>query len=332
VLPVSLIALVLLGHTSTLLAEPGANSTHSAGAPETLLAFDPGQGQLPESLTINADGELFLSMSNNIVKVDRQHVLSSYASLPLPAGYLALGLKFGPDDCLYAASAAFTASPPGAFIWRICGPNDVEQFATLDASGFPNDLAFDDCGVLYVTDPFLGRIWRVDQAGQATVWLEHPLLAGNVASPLLPAHFFGVDGIAFNADKTQLFVGNLDYGSIVRIHRARSGAAGRVETFVSDPLLRGADGLAFAADGTLYVAVNAQDRLVAISERGALTVLGEGTPLDAPSSLVFGTHAHDKKTLYISSFAINRALGQPAETPHPALLSLDVKRRGLPLP
>ena len=94
-LPVSLIALVLLGHAPTLLAEPSANSTHSASAPETLVAFDPSQGQLPESLTINADGELFLSMSNNIVKVDRQHTLSSYASLPLPAGYLALGLSLG---------------------------------------------------------------------------------------------------------------------------------------------------------------------------------------------------------------------------------------------
>jgi sugar lactone lactonase YvrE len=331
-LAVSLIALSLLGHAPTLLAEPSGKSVHVASTLETLLAFDPSQGQLPESLTINADGELFLSMSNNIVKVDRQLTLSTYASLPLPAGYFALGLKFGPDDCLYVASGAFTASPSGAFVWRVCAPGQVEQFATLDANGFPNDLAFDDCGLLYVTDPFLGRIWRVDQAGQASVWLEHPLLAGNAASPVLPAHFFGVDGIAFNADKTQLFVGNLDYGSIVRIHVGRSGAAGRVETFVSDPLLRGADGLAFDADGTLYVAVNAQDRLVAISERGALTLLNEGAPLDAPSSLVFGTRGHEKKTLYISSFAINRALGQPAETPHPALLARDVKRRGLPLP
>ena len=48
--------------------------------------------------------------------------------------------------------------------------------------------------------------------------------------------------------------------------------------------------------------------------------------------MVFGAQGKDKKTLYITNFAINRALGTQPGTPHPALLALPVGVKGLPLP
>lgn len=316
------------------LNEPSALARHRQPRPELqkLLALDPSLGQLPESLTVDDDGNIFMSMSNFIAKVTPDLTLSTYATLPVPPGaHLALGVKVGPDDCLYTVSGAFITEPPGAFVWRICAESEVELFATLDASGFPNDLAFDEDGLMYVTDPFLGRIWRVDQNGGVEVWLDDPVLDGSPAAPVLPAHYFGVDGIAFDKHKHYLYVGNLDAGEILKIEIVHNGEPGAIETYASDPLLLGADGLAFDNQGTLYVAVNAADRLVKLDGCGNVEVIDEGPPLDAPSSLVFGTRPGDKKTLYVSSFAINRALGAVPGPPEPALLSIETAHRGLPL-
>ncbi len=332
--PRSLLVGIALVGAANVVDAPSALAGHSRHRPEVeeLLALDPALGQLPESLTIDEDGNLFVSMSTFIAKVSPNLELSNYATLPLPSvAHFALGVKVGPDGCLYNVSGAFVSDPPGAFVWRICEEDDVELLATLDPNGFPNDLAFDDDGLMYVTDPFLGRIWRVDTYGNVEVWLDHPLLDGNADDPVLPAHYFGVDGIAFDKNKKNLYVGNLDFGEILKIALKPDGQPGAIETYARDPLLLGADGLAFDKQGTLYVAVNAADRLVAVDHCGNVDVIDEGSPLDAPSSLVFSTRPDEKKTLYISSFAINRALGAVPGPPEPALLSFEAQHPGLPL-
>ncbi len=215
-------------------------------------------------------------------------------------------------------------------MWRIHPDGAVDQLAALDPNGFPNDLAFDDDGNLFVTDPFLGEIWKVDGEGNASVWASDPILLGNAANPALLIHDFGVDGIAFDKQKKSLYVNNLDYGEIVRIGVGDGGEAGEPEVFASDALLVGSDGIAFDHKGTLYVAVNGQDRLAAVSPEGDVTSLAVGAPLDGPSSLVFGTHGNDKKTLYVASFAISRALGTKPGAPHPGISSIHVPANGPP--
>jgi streptogramin lyase len=297
---------------------------------ETRLAFDAARGELPESITMDESGNLFLSMGTSIGRVTPAGEFSRYATLPLASGSFALGVKVGPDGALYVASGAFTAAPPQAFVWRIPARGAVEKFATLDARGFPNDLLFDADGSLYVTDPFLGRIYRIGSTGQAELWLSHRALMGNAAQPALAVHEFGIDGLAFS-DQDELFVGNLDAGAVLHIPRRKDGSAGSPEVFVQNPLLEGADGLAFDRNGTLFVAVNAQDRLVSIDPTGNLSVVAEGAPLDAPSSLVFGRRPGDERTLYVASFAINRATGGSVGAPQPALLALATEQPGLSL-
>jgi len=302
-------------------------SPKPAGAIELVVAFDPAQGELPESLTVDHAGNLYLSLSSigTIRKLTPEGHVSTFGTLPISA--FALGVKVGPDGCLYNVSTSLSASPPGAFVWRICSAGVVEQFAALDPNGGPNDLAFDDDGNLYVTDPFLGQIWKITPEGHPSIWLQHPLLQGNPLAPVLLFHEIGVDGIAFDREKKHLYVGNLDYGHIVRIALCHNGRAGDVDLFVSDPLLQGADGLAFDKKGNLFVAVNAQDRLVSIDPTGAITVLDEGGLLDAPSSVAFGTAHDDEHTLYVTSSAFSRAFGFKPGTPHPALLRTDVKHK-----
>jgi sugar lactone lactonase YvrE len=302
-----------------------------AGPPiETLASFDPALGQIPESITTDRHGNLYFSWASTstIQKRTPDGTISTFGTLPVPV--FTLGVKVGPDGCVYTVSTSLSALA-GAFVWRICTAGVVEQFATLDATGGPNDLAFDDDGHLYVTDPFLGRIWKLDRHGDARVWLDDPRLVGNAAAPALGFHAVGVDGIAFDEDKRNLYVDNLDYGTILRIE-VRDGRPHDVSVFASDPLLRGADGIAFDDRGALVVAVNAQDSLVSIDPRGAITVIDVGGPLDGPSSVVFGATERDAHSLYVTSSAFSRAFGFEAGTPHPALLRLHAEHRGLPLP
>nr|WP_276604372.1 SMP-30/gluconolactonase/LRE family protein [Nannocystis pusilla] len=223
---------------------------------------------------------------------------------------MSAGLKFGEDGDLYVATGSISPTPPVAFVFRIDPDGAVSTYATLDPTGYPNDLAFGDHGKLFVTDPLHGQIWKIDEDGEPEVWLTDPAFAGNEEDPYLELSDFGVDGIAFDRHKNNLYVSNLDYGTILRVEIECDGSPGDVEVWADDfDALAGADGIAFDDKGTLFVAVNGQDRLVAIDKHGDIDVVAEGGPLDAPSSLVFGVTKQSKKTLYVASFAITRAYG-----------------------
>jgi sugar lactone lactonase YvrE len=177
----------------------------------------------------------------------------------------------------------------------------------------------------------LGRVWKIDVHGHATTWLSDPLLAGDPEHAAL-GQAFGADGIAFDRNKRNLYISNLDFGMILRVSVLRDGSPGAVSVFALDARLKGADGIAFDEVGTLYVAVNAQDRLATVDRRGFVTVLAEGSPLDGPSSLAFGVRRCDRHKLFLTNFAISRASGAQSGTPHPGILSLEVSHKGLPLP
>ncbi|WP_272003485.1 SMP-30/gluconolactonase/LRE family protein [Nannocystis radixulma] len=298
----------------------------------TVAAFNPALGELPESITTDEDGNIYASMGAHIKKITPSGHVSVFATLPLPTGVLSAGLKFGEDGDLYVATGSISPTPPVAFVFRIDPDGAVSTFATLDPTGYPNDLAFDDQGQLFVTDPLHGLIWKIDEDGHPHVWLADPAFEGNPDEPFLVLSDFGVDGIAFDKHKNNLYLSNLDYGTILRVEIECDGSPGDIDIWADDfETLAGADGIAFDDKGTLFVAVNGQDRLVAIDKHGDIDVLAEGGLLDAPSSLVFGVTKQNKKTLYVASFAITRHYGIFAGTPRPALLKLPVKHKGLPL-
>ncbi len=303
-----------------------------ASAVDRVLALDPTAGEIPESLTIDRDGNLYFSLASQgtINKLTPAGVRSTFGTLPLPV--FALGVKVGADGCVYNVSTSLSPSPSGAFVWRICSPGVVEEYAALDPNGGPNDLAFDDRGNLFVTDPFLGEIFKVTPDGNATVWLADPRLQGNPAAPVLLFHEIGVDGIAFDDDKEHLYVGNLDEATILRIEVGCGGAPGRIETFVSDPAISGIDGIAFDSKGNLFAAINSQNHLVSIDSRGAIDLVSADPLLDSPSSVVFGDARNAKHTLYFTSSAFSRTFGLEAGTPEPAILETRVKFQGLRLP
>lgn len=319
---------------STLLAlVVGASTAGATPGPLSVVAtFDPAAFELPESVTLDDDGTFYMSMGGTVQRLPPDGDLELLASLPIPAGAFAGGVKIGPDGDLYALSGGFSPSPSAAFVWRVEDDGEVHQVAALDPAGFPDDLVFDDEDNLYVSDAFLGLIWKIEPDGDVSQWLSSPLFLGDPANPAVVISPFGAVGMAFDKKKRNLYVANLDAGAILRVPIGKHGQPGAPQVFVQDPLLVGADGIAFDSKGTLYVGVHVQDRVVAVSPDGCLSVVAEGGLLDAPASLVFGTLPGDKKTLYITNFAINRALGTQPGAPEPGLLALPTGTKGQPLP
>ncbi len=306
--------------------------TGTPGPLSVVARFDPDADQLPESVTLDRDGTFYMSMANTVTRLTPPGSLEVFADIPIPDGTFVDGVKIGPDGDVYAVTGGFSTSPPAAGIWHIEKNGTVHQVAATDPTGFLDDLVFDDDGSIYATDPFLGIIWKVSPSGTLTQWLTSPLFLGDPAHPAVVVSPFGACGIVFDAKKRNLYLANLDRGSILRVPLGKDREAGVPEVFVQSPLLVGADGFAFDKDGTLWVGAQTQDRLATVAPDGTISVILQGGLLDAPASMVFGTQGNDKDTLYITNFAINRSLGTQPGTPHPALLSLPVGVKGQPLP
>ncbi len=307
-----------------------ALASPAAAQLEPVCTFDPSLSELPESVTTDGQGMLYVSVSNRVHRVTRTGDIALFATLPIEA--FALGVKWGPDHCLYTASTSLDPNVQGAFVFRICAPHEVETFATLDPLGGPNDMAFDDAGALYVTDPFLGRIWKIGPGEAPRVWLEDPRLEGDPSAPALLFHIQGVNGIAFDVDKENLYVGNLDRGCILRIEVDDEGRAGEITEHAVDPRLVGADGIAFDRAGRLLVAVNATNRIAVVDRDGSVEILAEGPPLDGPSSIVVLDDCGRDPELFVTNGAFLRAFGFAPGTPTPALLRMSVVSPGLALP
>jgi len=295
-----------------------------------LVSLDPNVGELPESITTDGDGHVYFSLFNGQIRALLPDGSSStIATVPLPTGGVMTGIKVGPDGLIYTTTSSFSVDQPAAGVWRTDPDTGiVEQFTTLDPSGFPNDMAFEDDGSFFVTDPFLGLLYHIDANGTATVALADALLRGNPGDQAFPTHEFGVDGIAWDHSKQNLYVGVIDSGRIVRIPY-RCHHLGQPQVVVESPQLKGIDGIALDRSGTIYAAVNTQNLIATVDQRGHVSVYAQSSLFDSPSGVAFGTAHGDKKTAYVTSFAINSVLS--GALPHPAILSIPVPVPGADL-
>jgi sugar lactone lactonase YvrE len=323
----------LCGASALLVAAVATADPPGPPTVSVVVNFNPALGQLPESMTADNDGHLFASnFSGAIQQIDPvTQTFTTIATVPVADfGGVLTGIKVGPDGLIYVCSASFSSTPDGAFIWRVSRETGaVEKFASLDANGFPNDLVFQDDGTLLVTDPFLGLIWSIDTAGTPSVFLADPLFLGDPVNPAFAVHAFGIDGIAFDANKRNLIVSTLDFGRVMNVALDVKGGP-TITIIAEDPSLKGVDGIAIDRRGIIFCAVNTQDRLATVDKQGNISVITQGPPLDSPSSFAFGTGHGDKRTLYVANFAISNFLaGQPA---HPGILSLPTQVPGLTLP
>jgi sugar lactone lactonase YvrE len=281
----------------------------------TVATFDPTKSQFPEGLAIDKEGNIYVGMypTGQIWKITPKGEQFILATLDVGShGGGMVGLAVDEEGDLYVCDAS--AEPATHGIWKVDRNGASRLFAALDPTGFPNAVAFNDAGNLFVTDSYLGEIWKVSRSGEAKVWFKDPLLA--------PLFAYGANGIEF--DRGDMFVANTDQGTIVRIEMEGDDRPPHAEVFVQDAALAGADGLAFDVRHNLYVAVDTGNTLVRISPDRNIKTLATATDgLDFPASTSFGQTREQRTFLFWTNYGVNLK---------PSLQKLDVGVPGVPLP
>jgi len=294
-----------------------------AAAPiETVVAFNPAAGEFPEGLTVGVTGTAYVSLIAPVAqirKIDRdgsQSVLAQFGA----AGFGPLGLAISSAGDLYVCLASFDPATRG--VYRVTPDGTATRLPGTGAILFPNGIALDPHGDVYATDSIAGAVWKIPRGGAAQPWFSSPLLAGDGSVGL--GFPLGANGIAFG--KNEVVVTNTEGARLLRIPVLPDGSAGAATVVAEGPALAGADGVALDVFGDAFVAVNSQNMLVQVEPDGSHTTRATAADgLDNPASLAFGTSHGERKTLYISNFAVFSA------APKPALLRLAVGVPGEPL-
>lgn len=294
----------------------------------------------PEGIALDPTGAIYLGNRrvegglrvSRILKVGTDGAVTVFATLevagnPSTAGLL--GLCVDPQGNVYAAVASFDEATHG--VWRI-RPDGTQMARLADSQGitFPNALAFDSRGNLYVTDSVGGEVWRFDRRGNGTLWAQDALLQpGTTTLPALPP--IGANGIAFVPPST-LFVANTRQGSIVRIPIHPDGSPGSAENVARGLMLLSVDGIAADAHGQLHAAIpgfavipGSHPLVLVNPDTGEVTA----TPVDEtffhfPVSLAFGTGPWDHKSVFV----VNSGAILPIPGPGPGVVQAAVGAPG----
>jgi sugar lactone lactonase YvrE len=255
----------------------------------------------PEGLAIDPRGNFYTAVDGDGAPVGTVCVFDSAGAftrtIPIaagPASVVALvGLLFEAPDKLFVLDTADGNAPNGRLL-----KVDVNTGAVTALAGgfaFPNAIAEDDRGRLYVSDSALGTINRISQDGsQNVVWASGPLFLTNGFPPV------GINDLAFDLADENLYATNTGDSRVLRVPVRGDGSSGPPQIFADGATidarqnttgaLHGADGLAFDVKGNLYIAANQVNEIQVLSPRGRLIAryAGSGpTQLDFPATLVF---------------------------------------------
>lgn len=273
------------------------------GTPQVVVAFDPLAGETPESVVVDRDGTLYISLAltGEIRKIYPDGTQESLAFLPLgvalpgaPLPGIMGALALGGDGTVYASLAS--ADPDALGVWAVAPDGTATQLASLPPGALPNGIAL-RLGFLYVADAALGVIWRVPASGGAAeVYIDDPALL-QVPGPIDIAP--GANGLQFFGG--ELYVCNSSAWSIYAYPLDWRGRPGPRRLHAADVPC---DDFAFDLLGNLYATTDPFNTLIFVRPDGSSEiVLTAEDGLDGPTSAAFGRTLGDFRTLYVTNAA-----------------------------
>jgi gluconolactonase len=224
-------------------------------------------------------------------------------------GGIPAGLAFHRDGTLYIADEG--AQWHG--VLRLTPGGKIEPWAQ-EHQGRPlngaNDLVFDATGVLYFSDPWgssaerpIGGFYRVFPDGR----LEQ--IDTDLSFP---------NGVAVSADGRAVFLAETYRNHVLRYEVRPDGSVGQKGVFARLRDTPGPDGMAFDAQGNLYVAHFGGGRIDVFDPSGAQ--IGEiATPGKQPTNVAFG--GPDNATLVITEVETASVYRVRLDTPGQRLFS-----------
>jgi sugar lactone lactonase YvrE len=348
----ALMAVAVWGFLAPMLTSAQHSAQHDRYTFPGFIPFAAG----PEGVAVDKTGNAFTSVTDadgvvQIWKFSRCGEASVLADLGSIGG--GGGLAVDTEGNVYLA----VSSIPYNGVYVIDRNGGVERLPGTENIVYPNALAFDQRGNLYVTETFSfaepncgifgsGGIWRIPKGGVAELWVRNDLLSGT-CPPALAAFGYpqlGANGIGFYHGA--LYVANTDKALVVRVPVLSNGAAGQSEVWklvseIPESPLYGTgipltlDGLAFDVHGNIYLAVPTREAIVRITADGlsqeTVAVYWE-VPLDVPISLAFATSKGEGGNLFVTNGGFSASIVPGLEWAGPGLVKIEVGIPGLPLP
>ena len=227
----------------------------------TLLASGLG---FPEGPAVLGDGRIeFCDGNTGKLLVYAEPNVSTYAR----AGGSPWGTVLGSDGAIYVTQggnvpgSGDTSAVSG--IQRVLPDGPVELLFS-EVAGYtlygPNDLAFGPDGRLWFTDSGSEQDFRFDVRSPGRLFAVGPSGAGEMVLELPGVY---PNGIAFDAQQRLCWTESM-------AHRVRRLENGKAVTFCQLPDTHVPDGMAFAADGRLFVATTVSGGVTVVSPDGAV--------------------------------------------------------------
>ena len=304
-LATSLLAFVLAGCASSQMGNPVVS---------ILVDLDPASAErtvIIENITADRAGVLYTSdrVTGNVLRVDPKSpnpvVVGKVESRTVDGRKVDAspgGIAFDAQGDLYLAAGPFSE------VVRIkaadlnpAKPGIAQTFAT----GVPgaNGIAFDKRGHLFVSGGASGIVYSIGPNGgaaQATAQIDINVrtLPNSTATQAIVAN-----GLKFDAAGV-LHVADTSRGAVWKVVIGADGKGGKPALLAQSPLLEGADDMAFASNGDVWMAVNELNAIVSISPSGIVKTIaknGSQGPLEFPAALVFV-----KNVAYVANFDVPR--------------------------
>ena len=240
----------------------------------------------PEGIAIDPDSNLYLASNSDsaitvghVCVLDPNGNLTDIIDIAAGPGATAVPLvgELYENGFVYVLDEADDMVPHGRVL-KI-NPRNHQVITVASGLAFPNGMAEDRYGNIYVTDSILGAIYQLvpQDNNRFTLWFQHPLLISN--NPNLPV---GANDLAFDADEDHLYVDNAGNRQVMRIDYHRDATPGDIEVFAdgatldqqlglpSPTALYYADGMQFDVKGNLFVMANRADEIDMFSPAGSL--------------------------------------------------------------